>query len=600
VSAKRIFLLSAQIVSGVLLTLACTGKGGGGSSVQPPSATAPSAAGGGQTGTGGVGTIAAAGTDIVVMPEPDSGLTQEDPSAAYPPTALPAGGEVSSAGFDPTNKTKFAAPPTGAAAPTVVYPLAHALFPANIAPVEIHLKRTVVAQTIARVSFHVAGFDLSYFDTCQPAEVDPTGCVIALPAAVCKTLGDANYFGALSTTIRLADTTGGNVGETTLDSVSWTFSNLSGGLYYWTTIVGGASATAIKRYNFDAATGVPEIYWAQDPDSPQVTGTQADGGAHACMGCHAISRDGTKIAMSLGGSQAAAFELVDVASKMPIAQRLDTTAGYAEMTTFSPDGSEMINSHQGKLLLRSADAALSDIAELFAADTMDPKSHPFWSPTGDSVTFVSFLPTGDAQALTDDLVPNAQIWLAPSDGKAITGPATALVPRSMDQANYYPAISDDGKFMVFNRSLCSGPASANWGSNPCDGYDDISARLMVVPVSGGTPVDLTLANGEPNVTNSWPRWSPDHGEFNKTSIYWVAFSSRRAYGLRLAGATAAEPEAAKPQLWFAAVRATPGQPLEMDPSFAPVWLPGQNADMTNPTGNHIPQWVKHAVPIVVK
>ena len=306
--------------------MACTGKGASNSSIQPPVAPA-NVAGGGQTGTGSVGTAAAAGTDIVVMPEPDSGLTQEDPGAAYPPTALPAGGEVSSAGFDPANKTKFDAPPSAGAAPTVVYPLAHALFPANVAPVEIHLKRTVVAQTIARVSFHVTGFDLSYFDTCQPAELDPSGCVIALPAAVCKTLGDANYFGALTTTIRLADTTGGNVGETTLDSVSWTFSNLSGGLYYWTTIVGGASATAIKRYNFDAATAMPEIYWAQDPDSPQVTGTQADGGAHACMGCHAISRDGTKIAMSLGGSQAAAFELVDVASKMPIAQRLDHDRG---------------------------------------------------------------------------------------------------------------------------------------------------------------------------------------------------------------------------------------------------------------------------------
>ena len=48
------------------------------------------------------------------------------------------------------------------------------------------------------------------------------------------------------------------------------------------------------------------------------------------------------------------------------------------------------------------------------------------------------------------------------------------------------------------------------------------------------------------------------------------------------------------------VRATPGQALELDPSFAPEWLPQQNDDMTHPTGKHTPQWVQKFVEIVVK
>ena len=177
------------------------------------------------------------------------------------------------------------------------------------------------------------------------------------------------YFGALTTTIRLADAAGANVGEATLDDVSWTYNRLSGGLYYWTTSSTGVSQTEIRRYNFADAGGKPETYWSQTPDSPALTGSNVppdQAGAHACMGCHAISHDGSKIALSFGGSLPAAFELIDVASKTPIAQRLDTTQGFASMTSFSPDNSRLINEYHGKLLLRDANAMLTDVSELFA------------------------------------------------------------------------------------------------------------------------------------------------------------------------------------------------------------------------------------------
>jgi hypothetical protein len=77
--------------------------------------------------------------------------------------------------------------------------------------------------------------------------------------------------------------------------------------------------------------------------------------------------------------------------------------------------------------------------------------------------------------------------------------------------------------------------------------------------------------------------------FRGKPLYWVAFSSQRPYGLRLAGATDGS---AVPQLWFAAVVLNENG----DPSFAPVWLPGQNSDIAHPTGNHVPQWVTKAVP----
>jgi hypothetical protein len=116
---------------------------------------------------------------------------------------------------------------------------------------------------------------------------------------------------------------------------------------------------------------------------------------------------------------------------------------------------------------------------------------------------------------------------------------------------------------------------------------------------GARPQRLDNANsGTMPYDNSWPRWSPDNGTFRGTKLYWLAFSSRRPYGLQVNnGATMST----KPQLWFAAVLV--GGELTLDPSSPPVWLPNQNptpvGQLPNqtPTGNHVPQWVKVAVPI---
>lgn len=592
---------------------ACSSSGGAARfNTNTGGTTGSSGAGGnGASGaTGGTTNGGSAGFDIppvALDSGSDSGSLLGTPQPPAP-TAIPAGGDVFGTGTTAADKPTLEGTPDGAATPTVVYPLAHSLFPANMAPVEIHLTKAVAAQAVARIAFHVDGgaagnFDLNVYGQCAPAELDATtGCVLTIPADVCKKLGDANSFGTLTTTIRLAAAAGGSLGETKLDDVSWTYSILTGGLYYWSTA--GTTGTAIKRYDFDKATMAPEIYWRQNPDSPAVvSNTYKINAQHACVGCHSITRDGNKIALTFGGSLPAAFELVDVASKQPIIQKLDGDTGYATMTTFSPDGTRMINSYKGELLLRSADANAQELGTLFAADTQETKSHAFWSPTGNTIAFVSYLFAATTQdpIPTGDVVQNGQIWVAPSDGKVVTGPAKVIVPRSTDAAYYYPAISDDGKFVVYNTSSCAGPpgSTGDWGAGACDGYNDFSGRLSAIPIEGGTPVDLARANGDAaqSVSNQWPRWSPDHGAFQKRTVYWVAFSSRRGYGLRIAGG--AVTGQIKPQLWFTAVRLSAGGTIEGDPSFAPVWLPGQNESMTAPTGNHTPQWVLRAVPVQI-
>ena len=179
--------------------------------------------------------------------------------------------------------------------------------------------------------------------------------------------------------------------------------------------------------------------------------------------------------------------------------------------------------------------------------------------------------------------------------------ARPLVPRANGVTNFYPSISNDSKLVVFNQSNCGSDPDVNratadsqYGNQSCDGYDDSTSTLWIVkPSPGATATRLDNANGPAGSGNSWPRFSPDKGNFRGDLIYWVAFSSRRAYGSQVN--YNASPSATKPQLWIAAVKT--GEVIVGDPSWAPVWLPTQNPKQMSPQGNHVPQWVKVIVVI---
>ena len=493
--------------------------------------------------------------------------------------------------------------------PTIAYPPAGALFPINLAPLEVHAQKSDPSQTIARVTF-AAGSDLefAYYEPCaaspNPAQF-PNACIVTIDDAFATQLAGASEADDVSITVRLAAADGTKLGESQPVTAAWSKTPLSGGLYYWTTAGSGDTAfsTAVARYDFDGDASSPTIYLASN-DAPAVPAGQTQ-----CIGCHALSKDGTKLAFSLGGSEPGYYALYDVASVTATATEFPASP-FAEMTTFSPDGSRAITMNYGDLSLRAADASLA-----MASDHLFPEvqagfgsgertSHPFWSPTGAHIAFVSWTPSVDDISSghdTGDMVQGGQIWIASSDGTEPTGSAAVIVPRQDGITSYYPAISDDDQWVVFDESSCAGPPNTGaqaWGSGACDGYNDISATLMLVPTTGGgAPLALTNANGgaDPLVTNSWPRWSPDHGTFRGKELYWVAFSSRRAYGLSLA--SGAGSDTTKPQLWFAAVAIDPSAQPTADPSYAAVWLPGQDPSFTGPRGNHTPAWTTKAVVI---
>jgi hypothetical protein len=546
-------------------------------------------------------------------------------------------GSVQSGNVD---ATKLDGTPAGGA-PRIAYPLDGALFPYHFGDLAFQIVPSTQGQSIARIHFDGDAIDLNVYAPCVsiPSAAIGGACAVALPAELEDDLAGASAAPKLTETVRLAAADGSSLAESATIDARWSSTPLSGTIYYWSTPPhGNTGASEIVRMNLSMAGTPPEVYYTNLDAAAYANPLN---GGWACVGCHAISRDGKKLGLTIGGSSVNAngdgygslFALLDVASKTPTATRITEAGGqqllndgFATLTSFMADGSTMVQELQGQLYVRSADSILSSQGPLFPSMT-EKLTQPSLSLTGDRLVFASWVPSlsiphaYDSKDLNGNETPNAQIWTATATGTSFSTP-TLLVPRVAGATEYYPAISDDGAFVVFNESSCHGPSSPGndgYGISPCDSYDDPSARLRMVPAGGGTPVELDRASGRTSAwpgsdtwTNSWPRFAPDHGTFQGKTLYWIAFSSRRAYGATLAGSADGS---TPPQIWFAAVTVNASDASGAstgDPSFAPVWLPQQN-DATpevlpdggtaqtlggngTPTGNHIPQWVVSYVP----
>jgi len=408
------------------------------------------------------------------------------------------------------------------------------------------------------------------------------------------------------------------------------------------------NGTAIYRYDFSRDNPVPEQVWTDDggpASSPAYQGgpqsyVAATGqyGGH-CIGCHSITNDGKYMALGLGGASTyngSNWALIDIGAQAldiinPTAStdanstRTNNPSDYWKKfrkdafgveTAWGPNDDVMVTMYKSALYLNTvtpgtgmATVTQTGLAMPTSAAKLDTyQSDPFWSHDGKYLVYTSFSTTGPADmynvgGLDGDLKTGGQIAIADATPSSITDNARLLVPRASGATNYYPVISEDSNWVVYNRSSCGSNASAAdvpyngagtpYGYQVCDGYDDSTAQLWWVSTNGGDSVRLDNANGGNSAyDNSWPRFSPDVGSFRGQTLYWIAFSSRRPYGGQI---NAGQLSASQPQLWFAGVRSA--EINVGDPSYAPVWLPGQNPNQATPNGNHVPQWVKVAITI---
>lgn len=371
-------------------------------------------------------------------------------------------------------------------------------------------------------------------------------------------------------------------------SLSLAGAHLAGGQLVGPGQTSAAQPLIVSR---DAATGAL-FYFATTGDQISGTGTlqrlevgsrQPDvfmNGATAgsqCVGCHAISRDGSRLSFvgmdSLGSSRQSS--LVDA---MNPTVRTPLTSAVA-IGAFNPDGTRYIASSGGALAIYDAMTG----AKISAVTTSGPALYPDWSWDGNTIVFVRPSALCSAGALdfgqSDIFVYGGSIVTMKWNGTTFAN-EEVVVAADASSNNFYPSFSPDGSYIAFARASTAVASSWSVAAAACNGqtgmglsYDNPSSSVWLLPAAGGTPTRLDTANEGTMLTNSWPKWAPKaDGEF-----LWMSLSSTRPYGTRLTGADAHH------QVWFTAVR-RPGS--SGDPSAPAVWFPFQ----TLATKNHVGQW----------
>jgi hypothetical protein len=481
----------------------------------------------------------------------------------------------------PNPGSNFGGSADASRAPQLVYPNDGVLFPPNVFGIEVHWRPGSTANTLYEIRWSSSVGDFRVYSRCQTLA---DGCLYTPPASVWGPIAETNRGGGIvKLTVRGTDDNGGGVGTSAAFTMSFSQDPVRGGLYYWTT----SSGTGIMRWDFgDQTATMPQKF----------IGTDFTGGT--CVGCHALSRDGTKIVASAGGQGDGRLLLFDATKAMPLVPF--PLAQKSQFESWEPAGTAFVGIYTDDRMMGPSNLLMFDGNTGDMTGQIDlgglRADHPDWSKDGNRIVFTSVDPSG---SYTDQRPGHAGIAYIDRQGGGWSAP-TSLVDAVDGKNHYYPAIAPDSQTLVFDQSVCQ---SGNYGED-CDADTDGTATLWVsrLPPAPVSPFQLGLANapgvadnGETRLTNSFPKWAPFVFNLSEErKLLWMTVSSTRQYGLRPPPDGAHQESDKGTLIWMIGVDPN-NLTTNQDPSYAAFVLPFQ--DIT--TSNHIAQWTED-VPAVVK
>jgi hypothetical protein len=468
-------------------------------------------------------------------------------------SVTPMGGPTSDL-FDPT-KVTVGTDPTKT--PSFIYPSTGTMFPQNVYKILFQWRKSGL--NAFEVKFEGPGVTVNVYTN----GINAT-CTFAATNAGCweADLGTWTWIASTlagktaTVTVTGVDTTKpGTVYKSKSIEALFSKKEVPGAIYYWSTTVAGVRKATVS----DAA---PTNFL-----TPAQTGQ--------CVACHTLSRNGKRLGADVGGETEWIAE-VSTTFPPPILLKKDPAMRDIPNSwmTFNPDTSRHVTSAKGLLTLRDdkgkpLGAGTNGIIPL---GTGVFGHMPDWSPDGKFLVFAKSASAGGRK------VAAGTISIIPSNGDDTFGAIVDLVKStSNSDNNYFPMFAPTSEWIAYGHSTGSSEKEDN-------------SILRIVSVMGGTPFDLTRANTivndglipAPGASNNQPTWAPK----TEDGIMWVAFQSKRDYGVILGGGS--KYGADKNQLWVAAIDTT--QLGKADPSFPAFRLPFQ--ELTE--NNHRPFWAEDA------
>jgi hypothetical protein len=361
-----------------------------------------------------------------------------------------------------------------------------------------------------------------------------------------------------------------------------------GTIVYWAVVGGQGGMGLLKGFSI----GDEDVGTVLTPAQVQ----ERPANVPPCIGCHASTPDGLNVGFSLGYNEGSPGAYTDSIATLGI----DASPGLVP-TFLTADGKAAMDALGGIPAYTPAHWSAGDRMVLLSdvgtqlnwvnlqgtganatgviARTGDTglATDPSWSHDGATIVYTSATSVYNGRQAQGPMA----LYSVPYNNGA-GGTATPVSGASLPSvAEYYPALSPDDKYVVFN--------SAPPGDNP---YSDPQAELDLVPSGGasnGQPIRLDANDppmctnkSSPGVTNSWAKWSPSaqYVAALGQTYYWVVFSSSR-YPVGAAEGN--------PQLYISAIVVDSAGAVT---TYHSLYLWNQPAD----EDNHTPAWDYFQIP----
>jgi hypothetical protein len=535
----------------------------------------------------------------------DSGLAVAGSPAATP--ALPS---------DPGSA--FTGANSATLAPTLVYPNDGVLLPPNVQQIEVHFMPGSKTGELYEISILSDFSEYRYYTRCYAdlKKFLPGTCAFELDPDTVNVIAESNRGSAPATLAVRGTDEKGSVGSSASISVQFAGDRVDGAIYYWTTTSTATQLPSIMRFDFASQSALAAAL--QPSDLPD------DGGnPHAnttCVGCHALSRDGTRMVASKGASWAGYLVYVNDLRKPKTAadwltvdgRSAGTAAANRVMTaSFNPDGSQFVadappGDTLGSTKLAFHDGATGVRTQPFL-DVGFPVSYPDWSPDGQTIAVTQIYGYNSTTIQFQE----GGISVIRNSATGWTIPAEVVVPHTTGKSRYTPNFVPDSSFLLYSEAT----RQTGDSDSLVDSYSDPSATVWAVkPQANATPVllaranapgvadKLTLVDGRSSLVvqrissgmlmNTFPRAAPFEAKQNGHKLFWFTVASQRRAGLRVykANPSVVGDEPTQLLLWMFAIDAD--QVLAgKDGSYPGFFLPFQ--DLT--TSNHMAAWTQKYV-----